>query len=109
MTYSLEKRKKALELFDSGETITESAKQVNVTMQTVRNWIINRHEPVVKKINESKKIPDLEKLKKFVEENEGKTIQQMTELWGNCSLCTFYKYLMLIGYPKKYKKLNRKK
>jgi len=109
MAYSLEKRKKALELFDSGETITESARQVNVTMQTVRNWIVNRDNPIVKRTIKSKKIPDLNELKIFVEKNHGKSIKQMAAIWGNGSLCTFYRHLMMIGYPRKYKKLNRKK
>src|SRR5262245_4996323 len=98
---------------ECGESITGISKLYQVGRATIYRWINQRkHEgDIHPKTHWQKgydhKIKDLEAFKKFVEENPGRTLNEMAEAWGNVKRMTIYRALQKVGFTHKKNQLWR--
>jgi len=107
MAYSEDLRKAALSLIDSGKELEDVAVLLKISRASLFLWMKLRRETgsVAPKKDWRKghghKISDLEKLKKFADQNQGLTAVEMAEKWGGLTPKTMRKWLGRIGYTQK--------
>ncbi len=89
--YSQDLRKRALNLIESGMSITNVSRLLEISRPTLYKWQHQREltGSTAPKIHGPptwlSKIKDLEKFKEFVLNHGEKTQEEMARLWGNCS------------------------
>ena len=120
MPLSIDLRKRVIAAVDAGEYIPAIATRFNVCMKTVYNWINLRNE--TEKLEprpdnnrgHSHKITDYEICRKFAEEHQHCTLQEMVAAWHEkygttMSISTMSRALQKIGYTFKKKHFITKK
>jgi len=106
--YSEDLRKRAMDLIDNkGCTIQETTEALSISKATLYLWRKQRREKGTLapeknwRKGHSHKIKDLNAFKKFVDQHQGCTAQEMANQLGNISLKTVCKYLKRMGYTRK--------
>ena len=109
LAYSQDLRQRAVNLINSGLSITEVSRLLNISRPTLYKWqhklqttgstapATNAPPPQVSNIK------DWEQFKEFVELHGDKTQQKMSELWGKGSRHTISRGLKKLGYTRKKK------
>ena len=113
--YSEDLRSRVLAAVDSGDRVGEVAKFFKVCDKTLYLWRKQREERgTIKAITafqkgHSHKITDLAAFKQFADENNGLTVKEMADKWGNVSPRTISRMLAKIGYTRKKRLMVIKK
>lgn len=87
--YSYDLRKKAIEAVKRGKKKIEVSRFFKISRNTLNLWLKKERETgnyqasKAVGIGTTPKIQELDKFRKFVEENSDKTQKQMAQLWGN--------------------------
>ncbi len=106
IAYSEDLRKRAVGLVEKGRKIEVVAKLLNIGRTSLYRWVKQKQEKgsLASKKEWQKgygnKIPDLEKLKEFVQVNKGMTAVAMADFW-QVSIKTMCKWLKRIGFTRK--------
>ncbi len=105
--YSQDLRKRALNLIESGMSITDVSRVLEISRPTLYKW--QRH--LISTGSTAPKVPgaptwlskikDWNKFEKFVKQHGEKTQEEMAILWGNCTRHTISRGLKKIGYTRK--------
>lgn len=107
IAYSEDLRKKAMNLVDAGSKVADVAKMLDISEVSLYRWKKQRdiQGSLAPKKDWRKgyghKISDLEKFRKFAEENQGLTAVEMATKWGNITPKTIRKFLHRIGFSQK--------
>ena len=86
--YSYDLRKKAVNAYHRGEKKIAICQLMKISRNTLDLWLERERETgdfqayANRPARENRKIPDLERFKQFVQQNQDKTQQQMADLWG---------------------------
>ena len=113
--YSEDLRSRVLAAVDSGNRVGEVAKRFKVCDKTLYLWRQQRKERgSIKPItafqkDHSHKITDFAAFKQFANENNGLTVKEMADKWGNVSPRTISRMLEKIGYTRKKRLMAIKK
>lgn len=92
MVYSLDLRKKALELVEKGKKHAEVCEIFGISPRALTDWIGRaKKQDLAPRMNGSKpsKI-DNEKLKKYVEEHPDSYLREIAEAFGSTAQAVFY-------------------
>lgn len=105
--YSYDLRKKAVELVEAGNRISAIARMLNIGRSALQRWVgyARKDIDLAPKKNWQKgyghKITDLEKFRKFVDENSDLTLEQLANKWGAVKRTSVQRAMKKIGYSKK--------
>jgi transposase len=106
--YSQDFRKKVLESIElDGLKKQEASELFHISRNTINLWFQRRAETgdiqvkATSREGKSGKITDWDKFKRFVQENQDRTQEEMAELWGNISNRTICRGLKKIGFTRK--------
>ncbi len=105
--YSQDLRKRALNLIESGMSITNVSRVLEISRTTLYRWqhrlnLTGSITPLVRgESTWSSKIKDWKKFEDFVKLHGEKTQEEMASLWGNCTRHTISRGLKKIGYTRK--------
>ncbi|WP_434222875.1 helix-turn-helix domain-containing protein [Limnospira platensis CENA597] len=97
-------------LINSGKTISEVSRLLNLSRPTIYRWKLQL-ETTGSTTPRSKnpppypsKIKDWQKFKEFVDQNGDRTTEEMARLWGGCSRHAISRGLKKLGYTRKKKR-----
>ena len=111
--YSYDLRTRVIEEVERGKKVVMVAKTFKINRDTIYEWIklkkITGDVVQRPKLRTSKKAPDLEKLKNFVEKFYDRTLKELVQLWGNISKTTLFRYIKKLGFTYKKNILSSKK
>ena len=105
--YSVDLRKKAIELIDSGQKISHVSELFSIAQNTLRNWLVLRketsslHPKDGYQKGHSHKIIDLGSFKIFAEEHSSETLEMMAQALGDVSDTTVGRMMKKIGFTRK--------
>ena len=109
IAYSQDLRQRALNLIDSGLSVTEVSRLLDISRPTLYKWQ-HKLETTGSTAPSSQAPPpqisnitDWQKFKEFVERHGDKTQQEMSELWGKGSRHTISRGLKKLGFSRKKK------
>ena len=109
--YSLDLRVRVLKAIENGERVGKVAKKFSIDTKTVYLWGKQKSsrgtiDPITKyQKGHSHKIKDLDKFKRFAEENNSLTSKEMAIKWGNISQRTICRMLKKIDFTRKKRPL----
>ena len=111
LIYSLDLRKRAMELVDEDAMFyTKICKVLGICHKTLLSWRKLKTQtgsvkqpPIVYKGGSKPIVTDWEKFRKFVEKNSDKTRAEMAKLWGAGSPASIGRSLKKIGFTRKKK------
>ena len=110
IAYSQDLRIRALNLIESGMSITDISRLLCISRPTLYKWqshFLSTGSTSAKKPGTPTwvaKIKDWKKFIEFVDIHGDKTQEEMARLWGNCSRHTISRGLKKIGYTRKKKR-----
>jgi transposase len=114
--YSYDLRIRAIELIESGKTIVEVSKLLDISRDALHRWKKQKVETGDIKFKTGyqkgygNKITNLEKFKEFIDNHGDKTLAQMVELWPEpISYKTISKHLKMLGITRKKRLMDIKK
>ncbi|ALA26664.1 Transposase [Piscirickettsia salmonis] len=106
--YSYDLRIRALKMIDEGIPITQVSKLLKISRDTLHRWKNRRdHTGDVKarfgyQTGYNHKISDMEEFQKFIDQNSGKTHQQLADLYPvEMSAKTMGVWIKKLGYTRK--------
>ena len=107
IAYSQDLRERAMNLIDSGMSISDVSRLLDLSRPTLYKWQrqLETTGSTAPKVPGPptwlSKIKDWKKFLEFVEHHGNKTQEEMARLWGNCSRHTISRGLKKIGYTRK--------
>lgn len=105
--YSYDLRIRAVNLVNSGKKVKKVSKILDIGETAIYRWVkyFKQNIDLSPKKNWQKghscKITDLEKFRKFVDENNHLTEKELAEKWGGVRRSTVHRALVKINYSKK--------
>jgi transposase len=105
--YSNDLRVRVLAKADEGLSLKEVSQTFQISDKTLYLWrkqrerIGNLNPKSGYQKGHSHKIKDLEAFRQFVDQNPDRTLNEMSEDWGEVSRVTIHRYLKKIGHTRK--------
>lgn len=109
IAYSQDLRLRALNLIESGVSISKVSRVLQISRPTIYRWKQHLEETGTTAPHKSvpppqpAKIRDWDKFKEFVDSHGDKTLIELAQLWGNVSHHTIGRGFKKLGYTRKKK------